>query len=125
MSFSVKWHDHYVEFTLVGEFGLEGFVQVNDTFSGDQRFDSIKGVVLDMRGVTKIEMTEVDQKVISSMAKVSTRFIFERRIRFSYVVAAPEIEAFVRNYIDTRAHKVWDRELFHTLEDARSWVLAR
>lgn len=98
-------------------------VDASIRMSADERFDSLKGIIIDTLGVTQNLAAPDHIDSLISMSRIMSKT--NTRIRNAIVVNDEEnTQALASLYTFLAEDLVWDVEMFNGLDDARVWVLA-
>jgi hypothetical protein len=116
MPCKVIWKDNELLWELSGDISAEEFHQINSDHQGDHRWDDLKYLIADFRGVKSIDLPEEEIMLIQAMDKAAA--ISNPYLKIASIAnteATRKIAGFYE--IDSP----WACRVFETVEEARSW----
>lgn len=119
MPFDLVWEAEGVTKVFKGHLSFNEVMRSSRLVEGDERFDSIRFVINDLRGVEGIEVSqnEVDEIVaVDAAASVSNK-----QIRLAAVVTEESILALDKSYAES-PYNTYPFKIFSTIEAARAWL---
>jgi len=125
-----NFENHWFEDSLIAQFQkrlrVQDVLMANDEWIADERFDSIKYLIIDLRAVEVCEYEESD--FLKNAHYTRALSLWEKRKLYAcFVTSNPEIERVAAKYIEisNSINPNWERKLFQSLEDALEWAEAR
>ncbi len=119
--YSISWRSGYVICRMFGVVELLDVVNSNDDLTSDERFDDIKGMILDFSGVEVLQLTDMDIRIVAAMGKAAPNYN-RRRLRVGYITDSEDIIQKISLAIDRYFHQEWDRQIFEEYTAALDWV---
>lgn len=121
MKNKLNWQKGYLIVELFGNVTLWNFLKMNRQVGKDNRYDDIKGVIVDSRQVTEFKFNDREMFVTGVVGKAFTSDT-KKNFRFCYVVSDKHNEETLRYYISKYGHKEWERDVFYSMDEALRWI---
>lgn len=122
--FSFHWESPKLTIVLRGVLTFEDIVALCDARISDERFDSIRYILHDLREVEGIEASQAE--IRSALIYASQSKYFGRRswMLVGFVSNNPSIREKVTVFIEgAKAYDPnWDRRLFDSIEESDDWA---
>jgi hypothetical protein len=122
MTYRTSWDSgrFFAEFS--GDVSASDIAAVNDEFTGDPRFDSVRCAIWDMSRISRLVMPLAD---IEYAAAVDIGAAAVRpKLRGAIIVSEGHVKELVENYlaITREVDHTWDTRVFGNLNDAVEWL---
>jgi len=124
MPVRLKWKDKGVVFIHQDAVTADEISRANSDFFGDDRSDRVRYQIIDFLGMTSIQATEMDMKMVAAHDIGSSSYL--KAIRMAFVTDNPDFIKVTEAY-RTTIHKLssdWCCEIFPDRETAEEWAQA-
>lgn len=106
----------------VGVINGDDAVDASIRMSSDERFDNLRGIIIDTLEITDNIAEAHHVESLISLSRIMSKS--NPRIRNALVLNRDEnTEALAALYTFLSSDLIWDVEMFHAVDTARSWVL--
>ncbi len=122
MPHRIRWEDEgfFAEFS--GEVSSWEIDAVNEAFTGDPRFDTVRFALWDMSGIVRLTISDGEIETAAATDKGAS--IIRRSLRGAIVVPAGHVRERVEHYLAVSGdlENTWDTRLFDDIESALRWL---
>lgn len=120
MSFKIEWDGSNVTIVFTKNFTYKDSYEVNNLIYGDSRFGNMKYQIADFSKIEKVEYTEYEAKIISTLEKSST--IWNNNVK-SAIVTSPNvcINFIIDPYLEIMKETNWEVKIFKNIISAKKW----
>lgn len=121
MAYNVEWLDSGVVIKYNGEIDIMDLFKVGGIIINDKRYGFIKYVISDFLKVERLEISEIDVKLLSIRDEIPS--IWNPNLKFSIVSDNQDILSMVMEYTDLMKVNEWEIQLFDNFKDSMKWCL--
>lgn len=122
MAYITSWDDGRFVAEFSGDVPAVEIASVNDEFTGDYRFDSVRSAIWDMSRITQLAMprAEIEYAAAIDIGAAVVRPILKGAI----IVGEGHVKELVEEYlaITREMDHSWDTRIFDNLHDAKKWL---
>ena len=123
MPYHIEWNADTVIWTYTGRLTGEEILQSNMDIYGDERFDTLRYQIVDLRGVEEFVVNKHQMHQIAHLDRAAA--YTNPRIRVAVVTNAQEGESITNSYIEQASDSHWPTHTFYDLDKALTWVKSK
>ena len=120
MSFKIEWKGSNVIISFTKNFIYKDSYEANNLIYGDSRFDTMKYQISDCSKIEKVEFTEEEIKIITTLEKSSS--IWNNKMKMAVVTSDTVCLNFILDpYIEGMKDTNWKFKTFKNSIEAEKW----
>ncbi|WP_299528808.1 hypothetical protein [uncultured Lutibacter sp.] len=120
MSFNIEWKGSNVIVSFTKDFTYKDSYEVNNLIYGDSRFDSMKYQIADFSKIEKVEFTDEEIKIISTLEKSSA--IWNNNMKSAIITSESVCLSFITEpYFEMMKSTNWEFKIFKNRIEAEKW----
>jgi len=119
MSFQIVWDKNNANVNFYGTLTIKDFLEANGLIYGNHRFDNMEYQIADFTDVQKIELSDEDVIIISTLELSAVQW--NRHVKVAHVTKNQILKDLVHVYETKMKETNWSCKLFENLTDAKEW----
>ena len=122
MPYQLTWRENGIHWQFYGDVTAREISVANEEFFRDERSDSAKFQIIDVRDVSSVEWNENQIKETAAHDRGAESFI--KNLKVAYISKEPRIISKLEKYIEIskKLHTSWNFKGFEDFESAKVWV---
>lgn len=120
MSYKIRWETNGALIKLSGTVKIDDFLESNNQFYGDPRFDTMQYQLVDGLDFDVIDISEEDIKVVSTLDKTASRW--NREIKVAFILKDKIAIELANEYSKGLEGSGWQTAIFESEKEARNWI---
>lgn len=123
MPYHIEWKKDTVIWTYTGRLTGEEILQSNMDIYGDERFDTLRYQIVDLRAVDEFAVDEHHMHKINHIDRAAA--YTNPRIRVAVVTNDQSIESITDTYIEQSPESHWPTQTFYDFDEALRWIKSK
>jgi hypothetical protein len=120
MSYRLEWTDNNIRVIFEGDVNFNEINRANNTIYGDSRFELMNYCIFDFQKIKKIDISEEEMQIISTLDKSSSRW--NNNLKLAIISNDNEnIKEVITNYVNLMKDNNWSIEIFNNLASTIEW----
>ena len=122
MTYKTSWDSGHFFAEFSGDVPASEIAAVNEEFTGDSRFDSVRCAIWDMSRISRLTMPLADIEYAAAVDIGAA--VVRPTLRGAIIVREGHVKDLVENYlaITREIDHTWDTRIFDTLNEAEKWL---
>ena len=120
MPYTNTWESEGLYRKFVGEINGDEILESNYELQADSNFQKIKYIINDFTEVTGHSIETAHTKAYAASDDIIS--ITKGKLKIALVVTQPPLVALANSYREQMRGKLFECEIFQSIEDARKWV---
>jgi len=121
MSYINTWESEGLYRKFVGEISGDEILESNYELQADPNFQEIKYIINDFTEVTGHSIETAHTKAYATSDDIISNT--KGKLKIALVVIQPSLMALANSYLEEMRGKLFECEMFQSIEDARKWVI--